>query len=91
MVYVTLRINVEDYDKWRSGFDGREDFRRGHGHTGNKHIFRDVQNPNAITLIMEWENGEKAQAFLDDPMLKQVMQTIGVVGVPVVRAVQERV
>ena len=90
MVYINLRLNVQDYDQWRTGFDGKEDFRRQHGHTGNKHIFRDLDQPNTVTVIMEWENMEKAQAFLNDPMLKQVMQSLGVIGAPLIRTVLER-
>jgi hypothetical protein len=90
MVYINLRLNVQDYDQWRAGFDGKEDFRRERGHTGDKHIFRDVDNSNTVTLIMEWENAEKANAFLNDPMLKEVMQSLGVIGAPVIRAVLER-
>jgi hypothetical protein len=90
MVYINLRLNLEDYDKWRTGFDSKEDFRRASGSTGVKQIYRDVDQPNTVTLILEWENAEKAQAFLNDPMLKQVMQSIGVVGAPLIRAVQSR-
>jgi quinol monooxygenase YgiN len=72
------------------GFDSKEDFRRVSGSTGVKQIYRDVDQPNTVTLILEWENVEKAQAFLNDPMLKQVMQSIGVIGAPLIRAVQSR-
>lgn len=91
MVYINLHLNLENYEVWRTGFDSKEDFRRANGHTGNKHIFRDIDNPNTVTLVMEWENAEKAHTFLNDPMLKQVMQSIGVIGAPVVRVVQEEV
>jgi quinol monooxygenase YgiN len=87
MVYIHIRLNVEDYDKWRAGFDSRDDFRRERGHTGNFQIFRDLQNPNTVTEILEWENVEKAQAFLNDPMLQRAMQSLGVIGAPLVRTI----
>ena len=90
MVYINLRLNVEDYDKWRAGFDSKEDFRRERGHTGNFHIFRDLENPNTVTELLEWENAEKAQAFLNDPLLLQAMQSLGVIGAPLVRTILER-
>ncbi len=90
MVYINLRLNVEDYDKWRAGFDANDSFRRAGGSTGINQVYRDVDNPNAVSIILEWEDGGKAQAFLNDPKLKQVMQAAGVIGAPVVRAIQSR-
>jgi hypothetical protein len=90
MVYIDLRLNLENYEKWRAGFDAKEAFRRAGGSTGVNQIYRDVDNPNTVTLILEWEGEEKAQAFLNDPMLKQIMQSLGVIGAPIIRAVQSR-
>lgn len=90
MVYINLRLNVQDYNIWRAGFDSKESFRRERGHTGNFQIFRDLDHPNTVTEILEWENAEKAQAFLNDPMLKQAMQSLGVIGEPLIRTILER-
>lgn len=90
MVYINLRLNLEDYEKWRAGFDANDANRRASGSTGVYQIYRDVDNPNAVSLILEWDDAGKAQAFLNDPMLKQVMQAAGVIGAPVLRAVQSR-
>jgi hypothetical protein len=90
MVYINLRLNLEDYEKWHAGFNANDPMRRAGGSTGINQVYRDTNNPNTVSLILEWESAEKAQAFLDDPMLKQIMQTAGVIGAPVVRAVQSR-
>jgi quinol monooxygenase YgiN len=90
MVYINMRLNLESYDKWRAGFDANDAFRRTSGSTGVNQVFRDVDNPNAISLILEWEDAEKAQAFLNNPKLKDAMQAGGVVGAPVIRAIQMR-
>jgi len=90
MVYVSLRLNVESYDKWRAGFDANDSFRRAGGSTGVNQVYRDVDNPNAVSLVLEWEDAEKALAFLNDPKLKEIMQAAGVIGAPVIRAVQSR-
>ncbi len=34
MVYINLRVNVADYDRWRLGFDANESNRRSAGSTG---------------------------------------------------------
>jgi quinol monooxygenase YgiN len=90
MVYINLRLNLEDYGKWRAGFDANDAMRRAGGSTGVYQVYRDVDNPNSVSLILEWEDAKKAQAFLNDPALKQVMQAAGVIGAPVLRAVQSR-
>jgi quinol monooxygenase YgiN len=90
MVYINLRLNLEDYGKWRAGFDANDSMRRAGGSTGVYQVYRDVDNPNAVSLILEWKDAEKAQAFLNDPKLKQIMQAAGVIGAPVLRSVQAR-
>jgi hypothetical protein len=91
MVYINLRLNLEDYEKWRAGFDANDSFRRAGGSTGINQIYRDVDNPNTVSLILEWESAEKAKTFLDNPALKQTMQKAGVIGAPVIRTVQSRI
>ena len=90
MVYINMRLNLESYDKWRAGFDANDSFRRASGSTGVNQVYRDVDNPNAVSLTLEWEDAGKAQAFLSDPKLKEVMQAAGVIGAPVIRAIQSR-
>ena len=90
MVYINLRLNLESYEKWRTGFDANDSFRRAGGSTGVNQVYRDADNPNAVSLILEWEDAVKAQAFLNDPKLKEAMQAAGVVGSPVIRAIQSR-
>ena len=88
MVYINLRLNVADYDKWRAGFDANESSRKSAGSTGVNQFYRDVENPNNVTLVLEWDEAEKAQAFLNDPYTKASMDEAGVTGRPMVVAVQ---
>jgi hypothetical protein len=82
MVYVNVRHTCTDYKTWRSFFDGDESHRKANGATGNKHVFRDVNDPNVITVILEWDSAENANKFLNDPRLREVMAKAGVVGAP---------
>ena len=88
MVYINLRVNVADYDKWRLGFDANEPSRKSAGSTGVNQFYRDVNDPNNVTLVLEWEDADKAQAFLNDPRTKASMDEAGVTGRPMVVAVQ---
>ena len=60
------------------------------GATGVYQVYRDTDNPNVITLVLEWDNAENAQKFLADPALREVMQKAGVVGAPALMAVTTR-
>jgi quinol monooxygenase YgiN len=90
MVYINLRLNVADYEKWRLGFDDNESSRRSAGSTGVNQFYRDIENPNNVTLVLEWEEAAKAQAFLNDPHTKASMDEAGVTGRPMVVAVQTK-
>ncbi len=91
MVYINLRLNVADFNKWLAGFHGFESYRKENGSTGVNQIYHDVANPNDVTLLMEWESAEKAQAFINNPQTKANMDSAGVTGRPTVVAVQTRV
>jgi hypothetical protein len=90
MVYINLRINVADYDRWRAGFDANEANRQSIGSTGVNQFYRDVENPNNVTLVLEWDEETNAQAFLNDPRTKASMDAAGVTGRPMVVAVQTK-
>ena len=91
MVYLNVRHTVADYEKWRPIFDADEARRRTAGSKGVNQVYRDVSDPNTVTLVMEWDSAENALKFLDDPALGEVMQKAGVIGMPAVRAVLSRV
>jgi quinol monooxygenase YgiN len=85
MVYVNIRATVPDYTKWRTAFDSFATLRKDTGATGVNQIYRDVENPSTVTLIMEWNNIEKARSHLADPKTKEAMQNAGITGSPEVR------
>jgi hypothetical protein len=85
MIYLNVRHTVADYAKWREGFDAHEAARRAAGATGVKQVYRDLENPSAITVILEWDNAEKARQFAQDPVLAEVMKNSGITGAPEVR------
>jgi quinol monooxygenase YgiN len=90
MVYINLRLNVTDFEKWLAAFEGFEYYRQESGATGTNQIFHDVDDPNNVTLIMEWDEAANAQAFLNNPQTKANMDTAGVTGRPAVLAVQTK-
>jgi quinol monooxygenase YgiN len=90
MAYVIVRHTVADYEKWRPLFDQDESRRRAGGGKGVNQVYRDVDNPNVVTIVMEWDNDENALKFTKDPALAEVMQKAGVVGRPAVAAIASK-
>ncbi len=87
MVMLNVRHTVADYAAWRTVFDGDDARRRSAGQQGAPQVFRDVDNPNIITVLIPWESTEKALQFAQDPAMAEVMKKGGVVGMPAVRAI----
>jgi hypothetical protein len=82
MVYVSVRETVKDYKNWRPFFDNDAARRKAGGATGANQIYRDVEKPNDIALVLEWDNKQNAQKFVADPGLREVMEKSGVIGMP---------
>jgi heme-degrading monooxygenase HmoA len=81
MAHSIVRMNVLDYAKWRASFDAVAAARRALGATGNNQIYRDRDNPNTVTAILEWEDEKKAREWFQSPALKEAQQKAGVTGV----------
>ncbi len=82
MVYLNVRQQVADFDRWRAGFDANDANRRLAGATGVHHIYRDVDNPNTVSIMMEWDTADNARRFAHDPALEEVSRRAGVLGAP---------
>jgi heme-degrading monooxygenase HmoA len=78
MTYSQIRIEVKDYTSWRTGFDASDALRRSYGATGNNTVYRDRENQNAVTLVMEWEDEKRAQEYFRSPALREAQQKAGV-------------
>jgi quinol monooxygenase YgiN len=85
MIYIYVRHSVEDYAKWREGYDNHAAARQAGGATDEAYVMRNVDDPNEITIILGWSDVEKAKAFTQSASLKEAMQKAGVTGPPEVR------
>lgn len=85
MVYIHVRHTAEDYARWREGFDNHAAARQAAGATDEAYIMRDVEDPNQLTVILGWNDLEKARAFSQSASLKEAMQDAGVTGAPEIR------
>jgi heme-degrading monooxygenase HmoA len=81
MPYVVVRIKVKDYAKWRPNFDKGAEMREANGRMSER-VFRNVNNPNEVVLLFEWDDLEKVRRFSESDELKQRMREAGVEGQP---------
>jgi heme-degrading monooxygenase HmoA len=78
MTYSIIRLSTPDYARWRTTFDASAAARKAFGETGNSQIFRDRDNPNTVTAIVEWSDAKRAKEWFESPQLKEAQQKTGV-------------
>jgi hypothetical protein len=79
MYVMAINHDVEDYQTWKSVFDT---FPPAKGGARFHRLNRNIENDNNITVVAGFDTVEAAQAFRDDPELKEAMGVAGVVGAP---------
>jgi hypothetical protein len=79
MYIMVVNHDVEDYERWKAGFDEYPPSRDG---ARFWHVNRNVDNPNNITIICGWDTVDAAVAFRDSPELTSGMDSAGVIGQP---------
>lgn len=81
MPHIQIRVTVEDHDTWRAVFDELVTVRRKFGCLGGR-VFRDIDTPNLITLLLGFGDAEQMRQWAASPELRAGMQRAGVVGRP---------
>jgi heme-degrading monooxygenase HmoA len=88
MPNLLVRHKVEDYKKWKPVFDAHGAARKTAGSKGGR-LLRSAEDPNEITILLEWHTLQKARAFAQSDDLRNAMQRAGVVGKPDVHFLEE--
>ena len=57
MPHLLVRVNVEDYAKWKPVFEQYSSVRKANGSKGGV-LFRDADGSNGLTILYEWDNLE---------------------------------
>jgi len=70
-------FKVEDYERWKEGFDASIEQRKAAGEISFQ-VFRNVDDPNTVTVLTVQQSAERVQAFLDSPDLKRRMKEAGI-------------
>lgn len=89
MPYMLVQHTVEDYEKWKAVFDEHgEAARRAAGSKGGL-VLRSPDNPNQVTILLEWDSLENARAFANSDDLREAMERAGVTGAPSINFLDE--
>ena len=79
---------VENFAKWKTGFDLGENMRKELGIT-IKGVFQSVEDENHVTVISEMPSPEIAKAVLSNPELKAAGQKAGVISAPEIKMLNQ--
>ncbi len=80
MPVLLIRHHVADYPAWKAVFEEQGDVRRANGSRGGR-IFRST-DPHEVVVLLEWDDLERAQLFVDSDDLKEGFARAGVAGEP---------
>jgi len=81
MVKMIVRHNVADYKTWKPVFDQHGAVRKQYGCQSDA-VFSNVQDPNDVLVVMQWNSKADAMKFGQSPSLKEAEERAGVVGIP---------
>ena len=76
MPVAIIRHKVKDYAKWREGFEAH-DARREAG-LGDGRVLQHTNDPNDVTIILEFDDEEKFRAFVQSEELRKTTEELGV-------------
>src|SRR5215207_1926254 len=75
MPYMLVRHKVEDYERWKPGFEEHGATRKESGSKGVR-LFRNADDPNETVILLEWDDLENARQFAQSDDLREAMQRV---------------
>jgi hypothetical protein len=88
MGMVIVHHTVKDYATWKPGYDHHKSARTAAG-LNHDHVLQAVDNPNAVTIVMDFSDFAAAKKFAESEDLKSAMKAAGVVGVPAIHLLKK--
>src|SRR5919107_6377611 len=87
MAWTHIRHRVEDYRKWKEGFDSTAEYKRSHGWKGYR-LYAIEGDNNNVLVMEEFETEDQAREFLGSEYLREVMSSAGVSDEPDILVVE---
>ena len=88
MPYTLVRHKLEDYERWKPGFDAHKPTINRSGSKGGR-LWRNADDPNETIILLEWEDLEQARRFYRTDDLRESMQRAGVADQPDIYFLEE--
>ncbi len=88
MPHLLVRHKVQDYARWKPGFDEHGATRKASSSKGGL-LFRSADDPNELVILLEFEDLDKARAFAGSDDLREKMREVGVVDQPDIYFLEE--
>ena len=77
VTHLHVGFKVKNYEQWKEGYDTSIEQRKASGEISFQ-VFRNVDDPNIVTVLSVQKSAEQVQAFMDSPDLKERMKAAGV-------------
>jgi hypothetical protein len=88
MATLFVRHDVEDFDRWKRGYDEARSIRDDGGVRADG-IYQGADDPTDVTVFHRFDSADAARAFVSDPRLREAMEQLGVTGEPEIWITEE--
>jgi quinol monooxygenase YgiN len=78
VTHLHVGFRVEDYEQWKEGYDASLEGRKASGEISFV-VYRNVDDPNVVTVLSVQQSAEQIRAFMASPDLQQRMKVAGIV------------
>jgi quinol monooxygenase YgiN len=77
VTHLHVGFKVKNYEQWKQGYDASIEQRKASGEISFQ-VFRNVDDPNIVTVLSVQQSAEQVQAFMDSPDLQARMKASGI-------------
>jgi quinol monooxygenase YgiN len=77
VTHLHVGFKVKNYEQWKQGYDASIEQRKASGEISFQ-VFRNVDDPNTVTVLSVQQSAEQVQAFMDSPDLQARMKESGI-------------
>jgi quinol monooxygenase YgiN len=77
ITHLHVAFKVEDYARWKAGYDASLEARKASGEISFQ-VFRNVDDPNTVTVLSVQKSADQMRAFMDSPDIRRRMKAAGI-------------
>jgi heme-degrading monooxygenase HmoA len=78
VTHAHVGFKVKNYGEWKKEYDKSKELRRASGEIAFQ-VFRNVDDPNTVTVISVQKSADEMRAFMNSPDLKERMEKSGII------------